>query len=191
MTDLIPVFPRQTVPALNVPLVGGGRFDIAAEKPRLFTMVVFYRGYHCAQCQIYLRDLESRLPEFEKRGVTSVAISVDGIERAQSTKTEWEIPNLRLGYGISIPDARRWGLYVTEGRPKAGISEPDVYTEPALFLIHPDGRLFFSAVQTMPFARPRFEDVIAGFDFMFERGFTLVDDYPGRGEVVSLADVLK
>jgi peroxiredoxin len=191
MTDLIPVFPTKPVPPLTVPLVGGGSFALAAERPRLFTMLVFYRGYHCAQCQIYLRDLESRLPEFEQRGVGTVAISADETGRAAATKTEWELANLRLGYGLDIKVARSWGLYVTAGRPKAGISEPDVYTEPALFLVHPDGRLFFSAVQTMPFARPRFEDVLYGFDFMFERGFTLIDDYPGRGEVVNLREVGK
>jgi hypothetical protein len=33
MTDLTPLFPRQPVPPLTVPLVGGGEFDLAAEHP--------------------------------------------------------------------------------------------------------------------------------------------------------------
>jgi hypothetical protein len=54
VTDLIPIFPQKPVPALQVPLVGGGRFDMNAERPPLFTMLVFYRGYHCAQCQLMI-----------------------------------------------------------------------------------------------------------------------------------------
>ena len=41
-----------------------------------------------------------------------------------------------------------------------------------LFLISPDKTLFFSAIQNMPFARPRFADLIEGFEFMFAKGYT-------------------
>jgi len=77
-TDLVPLLPRLPVPALRVPLVGGGHYDLAAERPRLFSMIVFYRGLHCQQCQAYLGELERLLPEFENRGITNVAISCDG-----------------------------------------------------------------------------------------------------------------
>ena len=58
MTDIRPLIPRQRVPQLVVPLVGGGRFNIASEVSERFTMIVFYRSLHCPICKTQLGDLE-------------------------------------------------------------------------------------------------------------------------------------
>src|SRR6266516_4987272 len=68
MTDITPLVPRQPVPPLAVPLVLGGRFDIATEKSERFTFILFYRGLHCPICRTQMGDLEAKLPEFAKRG---------------------------------------------------------------------------------------------------------------------------
>jgi peroxiredoxin len=47
MSAITPLMPRQKVPALSVPLVGGGTWSLADQSPENFTMVVFYRGLHC------------------------------------------------------------------------------------------------------------------------------------------------
>ncbi len=94
MSDLSPLFPRRRVPALKVALAGGGTFDVAAETPRQFTLIVVYRGLHCPLCKGQLRDLEAKLPEFEKRGVKVVALSSDDQQRAEHAKAEWGLPNL-------------------------------------------------------------------------------------------------
>jgi len=86
MTDLVTLFPRQPVPPLDVGLADGGTFDIAAEKPASFTLIVFYRGLHCPICKTQLRELESKLDEFDKRGVAVVAVSSDSRERAEQTR---------------------------------------------------------------------------------------------------------
>lgn len=49
--------PRTKVPALDLPLLRDGRFDLAARRPRFLTMLVFYRGLHCPICKSYIRDL--------------------------------------------------------------------------------------------------------------------------------------
>ena len=77
------VKPRTKVPALDLPTIGGGRFDLATQHPQSFTMLVFYRGLHCPICKTYLRDLDRRLEEFVKRGIGVVAISADTRERAE------------------------------------------------------------------------------------------------------------
>jgi peroxiredoxin len=188
-TDLVPLMPRLQTPALRVPLVGGGHYDLAAEQPKLFSMIVFYRGLHCGQCRAYLTELEQSLPEFESRGISSLAISVDGAGRAARTRTEWGLERLRLGYDLPLKVARDWGLFLTEGRPRAqGLSEPPICCEPALFLVGPDKTLWFSAVQNMAFARPRFSDVIEGFEFLFARGYFTQKECPARGEIIRLAD---
>jgi peroxiredoxin len=182
MTDIMPLVPRQLVPTLAVSLVGGGRFDIAAENPERFTMVVFYRGLHCPICRTQLGDLETKLPDFAKRGVGVVAISSDNAERAERSKREWKLPNLRLGFGLDLRVARAWGLYVSTGRgmTSAGVEEPALFSEPGLFLVRADHTLYFASVQTMPFARPHFADILGAIDYVIGK------DYPARGEVTNL-----
>jgi len=182
MTDITPLIPRQPVPRLAVRLVGGGQFDIAAEQPERFTLMVFYRGLHCPICRTQLGDLEVKLPDFAKRGVNVVALSSDSAERAERSKREWKLPNLRLGYGLDLRVARAWGLYLSTGRgaTSAGVEEPALFSEPGLFLVRADRTLYFASAQTMPFARPHFADILGALDFVIAK------DYPARGEVTDL-----
>lgn len=182
MSDITPLIPRQKVPKLVVPLAGGGTFDIASEKPKSFTLVLFYRGLHCPICRKQLTELEAKLPEFEKRGVSVVAISPDVQERGEKTKTEWNLPKLRIGYNLDLRSARAWGLWISTGRgmTSAGVEETSLFNEPGLFLVKPDGTLYCASVQTMPFARPHLADLLGAIDFVTEK------NYPARGEVVSL-----
>ena len=182
MTDLVPLFPRQPVPPLNVSLADGGSLDLEKEEPANFTLLVFYRGLHCPICKTQLRELESKLDEFDKRGVAVAAVSSDTKERAAQTSEAWGLTRLRLGYGLDLASARRWGLFISTGRgmTSTGIEEPARFSEPALYLIRPDGTLYFGSVQTMPFARPHFSDILAAIDYV------LKNNYPARGEVREL-----
>src|SRR6516165_9454319 len=184
MTDFVHLFPRRTVPPLRVDLAGGGTFDLAREKPAHFTLVVFYRGLHCPICKTQLRELESKLEEFDKRGVAVVAVSSDTKERATQTRDGWGLTRLRIGYGLDLTAARHWGLFISSGRgmTSTGVEEPARFSEPALYLIRPDGTLYFGSVQTMPFARPHFADILAAIDYV------LKNNYPARGEVTDLAE---
>jgi len=185
MTDLVPLFPNQTVPPLRVDLAGGGQFDLASEKPSNFTLVVFYRGLHCPICRSQLKDLESKLDDFDKRGVAVAAVSTDSKERGEQTREAWGLSRLRVGYGLSLAEARRWGLYVSSGHGKTstGVDEPALFSEPAIYLVRPDGTLYFGSVQTMPFARPHFSDILAAIDFVVK------NNYPARGEVADLRNM--
>jgi peroxiredoxin len=187
MTDLVLLFPRQPVPQLRVDLVGREAFDLGMEKPSNFTLLVFYRGLHCPICKTQLKDLESKLDDFDKRGVAVVAISTDSKERAEKTREAWGLSRLRIGYGLALAAARRWGLYVSSGNGKtsAGVEEPPLFSEPALYLVRPDGTLYFGSVQTMPFARPHFADILMAIDYVVK------NDYPARGEVRDLPETVQ
>ena len=175
MTHLVP---RKPVPALEVPTVGGGAWSLAASKPENFTMVVFYRGLHCPICSGYLRDLDRREGEFAERGVKTIVVSSDVEERARRAKQEWGIEKTPVGYGLAIDKAREWGLFVSSGHGKTstGVEEPAQFNEPGLFLVRPDGTLYASSVNTMPFARPNFGDLVKALDVIIAR------NYPARGE---------
>jgi len=182
MSAPTPLMPRQAVPNVSVPLVGGGTWSLADQKPENFTMLVVYRGLHCPICKGYLNDLQSRLEAFAKHGVTAVAMSSDDQERAERTKADWGLDALPLGYGLTLQQGRVLGLYISSGRGKTsiGVEEPDLFVEPGLFLIRPDQTLYFGSVQTMPFARPHFAEIEGAL------GFVLQKDYPARGEVVDI-----
>ena len=172
------LMPRHPVPALNVPLVTGERFVLGATPGERFDLVVFYRGLHCPLCAKYLLELERLVPEFEKRGVKVVAVSSDNEERGKAMAEKVKATSLKFAYGLSLRNARQWGLYISASRGKTsiGIDEPELFSEPGVFIVKPDGTLYYGAVQTMPFARPPFQDLLGAIDF------AIANDYPARGE---------
>ena len=172
------LMPNKPVPALELSIVEGGHFSLSAEKPQHFTMVVFYRGLHCPICRRYLSELESLLPEFEKRGVSVFAASSDTQDRAEQAKSGWGLANLRVGFGLSIDEARKWGLYVSrsKGPTSTGVVEPDLFNEPGLFIVRPDGNLYWGTTSTMPFGRPHFNEILQSLDFVIPK------NYPARGD---------
>lgn len=172
------LMPRQKTPDLSLPLVGGGRFDLAGEDGAHGTIVCFYRGLHCPVCATYLGELEKLTPEFAKRGVTTVAVSSDEEERAQAMKEKVGGDTLRYAYDLPLAKARDWGLYISTSRGKTsiGLEEPALFSEPGLFLINPDQTLYYMSVQTMPFVRPSFKELLGAVDFAIDK------QYPARGE---------
>lgn len=182
MSAITPLIPRQAVPSLELPTVGGGTWSLADQKPENFTIVVVYRGLHCPICSMYLGDLNQKLEKFAEKGVSVFVASSDDEARASEAKEKWGLDKLTLGYGLSLEKAREWGLYVSAGigTTSIGVEEPALFVEPGIFLVRPDGTLYFGSVQTMPFARPAFGDILKALDFVIGKG------YPARGEVVDL-----
>ena len=172
------LMPRQPTPGLKVDTLSGQTWDLAQVSAENFTMVVFYRGLHCPVCRTYIGELDRMIDDFRQRGVAVQAISSDTEERARQTREDWKLSNLDLGYGLNLGVAREWGLYVSSSRGKTslGIEEPALFSEPGVFLVRPDLTLYWAAVQTMPFARPHFKEMLGGLDFI------LKNDYPARGE---------
>jgi peroxiredoxin len=174
------LIPRQAVPLLKVPTLDHGNFTLSEDAATNFTLVVFYRGLHCPICLKYLLELGRLQPDFDKRGVKVLAISSDGRERAQAMADKLKAPDLRMGYDLSLTSAREWGLFIStsRGTTSIGIEEPALFSEPGVFIVRSDGTLYYGAVQTMPFARPHFEELLAALDFALEK------NYPARGEYI-------
>ncbi len=172
------LIPRRHVPPLAVETLRHGAFDIAAEHPERFSLVVFYRGLHCPICARYLGELGRLLPAFGERGISVIAMSCDIQERAELMAMKVDAPDLRIGYGLGLRSAVDWGLAISEARIGAwtGLEEPARFAEPGVFLVRRDATLYYASVQTMPFARPHFEELIGALDF------AIAHDYPARGE---------
>ena len=169
------VLPRKQAPTLVVDTLSHGRFDLRESTPKTFTMVVFYRGRHCGFCRRYLQDLKIKLADFERRGIEIVAVSTDSNDRAQASMRDWELSGLRIGYGLTLQAAADWDLYISTG---INDEQPPYFCEPGLFLLTPDRSVYAVFLQNLPWARPRFEDVLFMVDFNATRS------KPARGEVV-------
>lgn len=172
------LIPRQKVPNLDLDTLSHGRFSLAKDNPDRFTLVAFYRGLHCPICMSYLKELENLTPEFKERGVKTIAVSADPQDKAQAMADKINASGLRMAYGLELFVAKEWGLYISTSRGKTsiGIEEPALFSEPGVFLVRPDQTLYYSSVQTMPFARPNFKEMLQGLDFV------IASDYPARGE---------
>ncbi|MEM9523193.1 MAG: peroxiredoxin-like family protein [Pseudomonadota bacterium] len=172
------LIPRQKTPELTLPLLNGGMFDLDHDGSERGTVICFYRGLHCPICATYLKELERLTPEFAKRGIKTVAISSDSRERAQSMAEKIPADTLRLAHDLPLPKAREWGLYISTSRGKTsiGIEEPPLFSEPGLFLVNADRTLYYMSVQTMPFVRPHFSELLSALDFAIDK------NYPARGE---------
>ena len=179
MTISAKLMPRQPVPELSLGLAGGGTWSLADEDPENFILLIFYRGWHCPICRKYLLDAQSRLYDFQRRGVRVLAISTDDQAKAEESKKRWGLDRLDIVFGLSTAQAHEWGLYVSTSRgpTSTGVEEPPKFNEPGLFLINPDKTLYYASIQTAPFARSALSEVIRSIDYI------LGNDYPARGEV--------
>lgn len=168
------VMPRRKAPALDLPLAGGGRFDLHAHKADKFTLLMFYRGHFCQRCRGQLRELDANMAKLDALGTKVVAISMDGEADAERTRREWELRHVAVAYGMGIDTARDWDLFLsTPIRP----DEAPLFSEPACFLIRADGTVQFVVINSMQRMRPYPEDIIDTIARMTETG------EPARGEV--------
>lgn len=165
--------PKQKAPPLEIQTLKHGLWRLADCRPQHFTMLVFYRGLHCPICATYLGELDAKIEEFSKRGVDVIAISCDGRERAQRSADDWKLRRPTIGYGLTIEQACEWHLFISRSIRE---SEPPEFAEPALALVSADGTLYAISIQSMPFGRPHFDDVLSALDFIIGK------NYPARGE---------
>jgi peroxiredoxin len=166
------VIPTDTMPAIDARLVGGGRWALASEKADKLALLAFYRGIFCPVCREWLIELDKLVPEFDKRGVSVIALSCDRKESAEKAVRNWGLASLRVGYRLDPEDARRAGLYISEGRgvnPASNEKEPMLFTEPGVLAVLPEGELYAAWIQSTPYARPRLADILAAIDKFLEK----------------------
>lgn len=140
--------------------------------PKSHTMVVFYRGHHSEICRRQLRELDSMYDRFAEKGVEVMAVSMDHAELARTTIEEDDLRKIPVGHGLTHDEAVSWGLFLSTAIKD---SEPEEFCEPATYLIDQDGYVYAAWIQSLEFARPRFEDVLEGIEFIHR------EHYPPRG----------
>lgn len=164
--------PDQQAPALSLPTVDGGNWSLAEQTPENFTMVLFYRGYHCPVCKTYLDKLGKIAKAYAEAGFSVVAVSMDSEERAAKSVSEWGLSGFPVAYGLSVETAEDWGLWISKSINE---KEANIFCEPGLFWVRPDGRLYLIDISNMPWARPDLEFLHSKIPFAVEK------NYPARG----------
>ncbi len=172
------LIPRQKTPDLTLSTLEHGTFDLSSDASKRGTVICFYRGLHCPICANYLTELQKLVADFTERGVATIAISSDGEERTRAMADKIGADTLRFAYDLPLAKAREWGLYIStsRGTTSIGIEEPALFSEPGLFMVTPEQNLYYGSVQTMPFVRPHFAELVGALDFAIK------NDYPARGE---------
>ena len=174
------LIPNQQAPQLVLPTADGGTFNLkeSLNMAENFHILLFYRGLHCPICKQQLPAWDSKMDEFAELGTNVTFVSSDTKEHAEKTAKEWGLENTQVAYGLSLKEAQeKWGLFISSSI-KDG--EPDYFSEPGLFIIKPNGQLYASAVQTMPFARPPLDEVLNALKFATKK------NYPARGVVAEV-----
>jgi len=167
--------PLQVAPFLEFNTLDQIKFTLSEQETENFQLLVFYRGLHCPICERYLQQLQDLLPEFAQRGVDVVALSMDSEKRARLSRQKWGIDQLKIGYGLDRKQARDWGLYLSKG-VKEG--EPEEFSEPGLFLIDKQNKVYYAAITSNPWGRPYLPSFVKAVDYITRTG------YPARGEVI-------
>lgn len=165
--------PNAQVPNLDIDTIDGQSWSLAKQQPDNFTMVVFYRGLHCPVCKAYLQKLEALLAGYEEAGFSVIAVSMNTEALAKQTADEWELKKLTIGHSLSEADARAWGLYISTAIKEV---EAEMFSEPGLFWVRPDGKMYLADVSNMPWSRPDLEFLQSKIPFAVEK------KYPARGD---------
>ena len=159
-------------PALGWQTVSGDR--VAPAEGSGWRALVVYRGKHCPLCKAYLTTLDELFDDFRTAGIEVSAVSADPREKAESQVAElgWRFP---VAYDLSMSDMRRLGLYISDPRSPQETDRP--FSEPALFVINPQGDTQIIDISNAPFARPDLKSLLKGLQFIMSK------DYPIRGRV--------
>jgi len=129
-----------------------------------WTMLFVYRGRHCPRCKRFLNKLNAALSQWQEL-LDVVVVSADTRDKALADRDEfgWEFD---LGYGLSEPQMRALGLYVSA--PLSEAETTGLFAEPGAFGIRPDGSLMLVDISNGPAARPDLEELLDGMRFNIE-----------------------
>lgn len=152
----------------------GAPVELAAPSGK-WQLVIVYRGKHCGRCKKYLNILQAMQTEWYDAGFEVNVVSADSREKAQADVAEfgWTFP---IACELSVDEMRKLGVYMSE--PLSPDEADGVFSEPALFVLRPDGAVQISALSNGPAARPDLAELLDGMIF------TIDNDRPARGMAV-------
>lgn len=178
------LLPGRAVPDFAVELADGSTWRLSENPPDFMLMIDIYRGVHCPRCRTHLETISTMASDFADARLEVIAVSTDSRERADRSRVDWAVPNVRIGHGLSLRDAQALGLFLSHSIESRPLESP-IFAEPGVLFVRPDLTLYGSIIQTFPFARPKPADLLEVATFVAKQG------YPPRGDHVLTATGLE
>ena len=161
-----PLKPLQQMPSFEIATLHDESWNLGAREARKFILVSVFRNTFCPICRDYLVELEHRIDEFTELDVDVIAISADSEENTRNLQTGLGLEKLTLGFGLDIDYARETlGLYITN-RYVFTKPLPDVFTEPAMFLVRADGTLHSVCIGSAVYTRVPVDAILRNIGFL-------------------------
>ena len=158
------------IPDIDISLINGDSARLYEEKAN-WSLLVVYRGLHCPICKDYAAKFETNLSKLHDMNTQLFFVSADPIDKAKIFAEELNLKS-KIGYGLTIEQMRKLGLYRSEPRP----NEVDyIFPEPGLFLINPKGKIHIIELSNAPFIRPDIDLILRGINHIQK------NNYPIRG----------
>lgn len=139
-------------------------------------LVTFYRGGWCPYCNFQVRSLTEAHEQFQERGITPVAISVDQVSEAKKTQATYEIPfpvlsdpKLEVHRAFNVvhqadeAQLKRLKEYGIDLEKSSGETHHS-YAVPALFLVDSKGIVRWAHADPDYTVRPKTKQLLAALD---------------------------
>jgi len=161
------------LPAIGLPLVGGGEVPLGQpEKKGNWQVVFIYRGLHCPICRKYLTKLESLKDKFPATKTEIVAVPGDSESKAKEM-AEVAGVTFPVAYGLSIEQMKELGSSLSHPRSPKEADQP--FPEPGMFAVNPEGKVQLIDISNTPFNRSDPDELVDTLKCIQE------NDYPIRG----------
>ena len=109
------------IPDIYFSLINGNSIRLSEETSN-WTLLIVYRGLHCPICRGYAAKFENKLPKLQDINTRLIIISADPGDKAAKFAEKLNLKS-KIGYGLTIDQMRKLGLYLSEPRP----NEVDIY----------------------------------------------------------------
>jgi peroxiredoxin len=148
-------------------------FDILGKEP---VLLVFYRGGWCPYCNYQVHEFAKAYPEYKKRGVMPVVISVDRPEESSKTQAQYKIPfpvlsdpdlKAHKAYQVlQVVDEKTREKYTKFGidLEKASGKNHHTIAVPSIFLISKDRKVLWAHADREYKTRPHTEQLMKVLD---------------------------
>ncbi len=166
----------QKVPDGRVLDLGGKPVTLSSLYAKGPILLAFYRGGWCPYCNFEVRALTTAFPEYEKRGVTPVAVSVETPDEAMKTSATYSVPFPLLSDGdlaliepfhvvnkVEGKQLEMLGKYGVDLEGRSGKTH-HVIAIPSLFLIDRSGVVRWAHSDPTYTVRPTTAQILAAID---------------------------
>jgi len=165
----------QAFPEIHVKTTNGETLQLGHPKNGAdWQMVVVYRGRHCPLCTQFLNELETYREEFLKTGVDLMAVSADSLDQLQDHEPKLQV-GFPLAYGLTEEQMKKLGVYISH--PRSEQETDHKFSEPALFVVNTDSKLYVVDYSNNPFVRPELGALARGLKWIRDPK----NNYPIRG----------